>query len=372
LKLEKYCRILKKHGATPSFSATGISVSRNPKLFTRLEREGVDLLIQGFKHMDYSEAELKKQKADVEAAVSVFREYGLSFAGFRAPYLNYSKETRKILKEFFAYNSGEKFLWDCALPINCRRNTCSFISVPYIKEGLLEVPVSLPSDVWLLHRMRVKSQDEISQIWTNALDCSYERGELFTLQLHPENIGKCDSALEGLLTAARGKSPPVWITTLGEVASWWSERGRCVLLRDEERITFTGSPRATLLARNLPVPASKPWYGGLNEVSERAFTVSVNPAVGVSGNSSKALRDFLLDEGFIVEESTRKKNYGLYFDIEEFAEKDKLPLLEKIESSGKPYVRLWRWPEKARSALSIAGDIDCVTLWDYVLRAFGR
>lgn len=374
-KLAKYVGILGGYGTNASFSATAIAVARNPHLFKGLEKDGVELVIQGFRHIDYSATAPDKQEEDVRAAVNVFRRFGLAFSGFRAPYLKLSPETRSILKNYFTYDSSEKFLWDCQLPIACQNRSEGYISVPLMREGLLEIPVSLPSDVWLLHRLGVQDQGEIYGIWANTLECSHGRGELFTLQFHPENIDRCDAALKNLLNAAQEKKPPVWMTTLGEVASWWEERGKCSLSHSggsRHTITLEGSERATLLAKNLTVPGARKWFGGCDVVEARRFSVSENPAVGVSPNASTALAQFLKAEGFIVEESTRRKTYGLYFDREEFDEKEKLALLSEIEASDKPYVRLWRWPERARSALSISGDIDCVTLWDYAYRLVGE
>ena len=43
-------------------------------------------------------------------------------------------------------------------------------------------------------------------------------------------------------------------------------------------------------------------------------------------------------------------------------------IVEEIEQSDAPLLRYWRWPDKARSAMSVTGDIDSVTLSDFVLR----
>ena len=374
-KLAKYAGILKVYGTNASFSATAIAVARNPHLFKGLEKDGVELVIQGFRHIDYSTTAPEKQEEDVRAAVDVFGRFGLTFSGFRAPYLKLSPETRSILKNYVTYDSSEKFLWDCQLPIACQNRSEGNISAPIVRDGLLEIPVSLPSDVWLLHRLGVQNQNDIYDLWKNTFESSHERGELFTLQLHPENIDRCDEALKKLLACAREKKPPVWMTTLGEVASWWAQRSKCTLSRSggrNHKITLEGSERATLLTRNLDVPGARAWFGGCDVVEGREFSAAKNPAVGVSPNASSTLAQFLKDEGFIVEESTRRKTYGLYFDREQFGERDQLALLSEIEASGKPYVRLWRWPERARSALSISGDIDCVTLWDYAYRLVGE
>lgn len=374
-KLSEYQSLLKKHGVTASFAATAIAVTRNPDVFKKLEEDGIELMVQAYRHIDYSRLTEEAQRIDVEKSVKVFEDYGLKFTGFRAPYLKYSPKTHGILKNYFTYNSGERFLWACALPIKHRMNSRSFISLPYYKSGLFEIPVSLPSDIWLLHRAGVKDQREISEIWINALECAYIRGELFTLQLHPENITRCHDALDALLSFARDKVPPVWITSLSDIAKWWIARQNYSLRVEDGRdmnVVCDCGEEATVVAKNLGVARQKSWFGDCKTVDARKFSVNKNPAIGVSPNAPEKLKTFLVNEGFIVEESTSKKKYGLYFNQEKFTEIDKLKVLREIESSGKPYARLWRWPENKRSALSISGDIDCVTLWDYILRGLGK
>jgi hypothetical protein len=47
-------------------------------------------------------------------------------------------------------------------------------------------------------------------------------------------------------------------------------------------------------------------------------------------------------------------------------------LLSQIEETDRPLVRLGRWPNSARCALAITGDIDALTLRDFGLRYLGR
>ena len=73
----------------------------------------------------------------------------------------------------------------------------------------------------------------------------------------------------------------------------------------------------------------------------------------------------------MVERSDQPDNYGIYLnDLADFQVADEKPLSEIIEHSDAPVLRYWRWPHQARSALSITGDIDSMTLIDFVLRVF--
>ncbi len=64
--------------------------------------------------------------------------------------------------------------------------------------------------------------------------------------------------------------------------------------------------------------------------------------------------------------------YPFYLERPDFKPEDERPLLARIEDGDWPMLRLGRWPDGARSALCITGDIDALTLWDYGLRFLGN
>jgi hypothetical protein len=84
------------------------------------------------------------------------------------------------------------------------------------------------------------------------------------------------------------------------------------------------------------------------------------------------LIEFLRQQGYIVEISQERQPYLYYFDQTEFTADQERPLLAYIEETAQPLVRLGRWPNGARSALAITGDIDALTLWNYIPFFSGR
>src|SRR5690606_30139176 len=88
--------------------------------------------------------------------------------------------------------------------------------------------------------------------------------------------------------------------------------------------------------------------------------------------SDPALASFLRQQGYIVEEAPDGEAHACYLDRPSFRQEDERPLLAQLEAGDFPLVRLGRWPDAARSALCITGDIDALTLWDYSLRFLGR
>ena len=168
-------------------------------------------------------------------------------------------------------------------------------------------------------------------------------------------------------------NPIVWIAQLREIAEWWKRREKFSIeierRNGEYAVNIDCSEDATILLKNLETKLSRDWYGGYKIMNTNAFVVksSFPPFIGVSPNAPESLVTFLEGEGFYVEESTAKNKFKIYFDFDhsDFKEQDKLSIIRKIEGSNAPLVRIWRWPFGARSALSITGDIDAMSIWDY-------
>ena len=121
---------------------------------------------------------------------------------------------------------------------------------------------------------------------------------------------------------------------------------------------------------NVPV---NEWFDGYQSIVARDFVIESpkRPVIGVRWDSSSAAIKFLRSEGYIVEPSTEPDNCGIYLgSLTQFNETDERTLSREIERSEAPLLRYWRWPDRARSACSVTGDIDSITLIDFVLRIF--
>ena len=133
---------------------------------------------------------------------------------------------------------------------------------------------------------------------------------------------------------------------------------------------LTADADATLLVRGLAV-ARSPWDGRESRCELREFEVDAErlPAVGLSRRTPAGVAGFLAEEGFPLEISNDRDRFGAYVDITEtsWSEAD---VLDAIASAPGPLVRIWRWPNGARSALAATGDIDALTLRDFVLRSW--
>jgi hypothetical protein len=134
-------------------------------------------------------------------------------------------------------------------------------------------------------------------------------------------------------------------------------------------VELRAHPDVTLLIRGLPGVPTEPWLGRDQVALRSIFQVRtrVKPVVGVSARSSVAVREFLREEGFPLEISDRKSEFGHFVDLPA-QQIDEVGLLAELDSCPGPLIRMWRWPNRARSALAVTGDIDSMTLQDFALR----
>ena len=219
----------------------------------------------------------------------------------------------------------------------------------------------------------------MAHIWLEVLQRTYEAGELFTLGLHPERIEPCEDALRAVLAKARSLSPSVWIARLDEIADWWRVRAEATyrVAREGEgvfRLTVDGPVGTTILARDVSIEApTTSWTGDYTRVLTNDFVFRADrlPLVGVSVDSPDSLVSFLRQQGYLVDRSMDARACAFYIDRREFTREDERTILEEVTRGSWPLLRLGRWPHGARSALSVTGDIDALTLWDYGLRFFG-
>jgi peptidoglycan/xylan/chitin deacetylase (PgdA/CDA1 family) len=392
--LKRYYTVTSDLGCVPTFAITAITLKRHPHFIRELSKKGVEFAIHGFIHTDYGVVTAVEQARHFQKAVDIFDKCQVSFAGFRAPFLRTNGETLNILNTLdFGFDSSQSLYWNVIDPslypvaswneyerlLEFYKAKCAedFLSLPRCCDSSLEIPVSIPDDEAMLERLGILEGNRISETWKSILERTYERGELFTLQLHPERIPQFEAALSEIVKTAKLYHPPVWITTLKDIARWWQEKKDFAF---EIKSDIPGcywvyascSPRATVLARHCNVDVPSPlWFSRYQIINERLFLVKspLRPVIGISPDVSLATTSFLTNNGYIFEVSENSSHYGIYLsNLGHFNEADEKPLMEYIEKSEAPLLRYWRWPDQARSALSITGDIDAMTLIDFALR----
>jgi hypothetical protein len=393
-RLEKYFEITHSAGCRPTLAITAVVLKRHPDYIKELSRQGVEFAIHGYVHIDYNEMDKEKKRRHFEKAINTFNRCQIPFVGFRAPFLRTHENTTPILSELsFLYKSSHALWWPVKdiekysqyIKNNLERllefymplDSDKYLSLPRLNEGLIEISVSIPDDEVLVERMGISDRKKIGEIWLEVLEKTYNRGELFDFSLHPERIEYGESGLREILHKARESNPPIWIATLKEIAEWWQEKDKFVFDiqsrgNDRYQVNAECSERATVLLKNgkVNVPASR-WSNGYQYINDRDFIVEspVRPVIGVKSGSAAGAFNFLHSEGYIVDPEAKPEDCGIYLGyLHRFGRADEMALVRQIEQANVPLLRFWRWPNRAKSALAVTGDIDSMTLTDFVLR----
>ena len=381
-----------------TFCITTSLLNTHMILFKKLQEKGYNLAAHGFFHIDMTKKNKREQSEIIRKSYQTFEKLNMPICGFRCPYLSYNDDTIRAFKTSpLLWISNDIIVWENH---GNRRNNNYLkklgylyhwthadqsLSLPRFMNQLVEIPITAPDDEMLLDRYNIKKPKEISAIWLSILKKSYNRGELFHLLFHPERFSYIKDAVNEVIVQSKNFNPSIWIASLTEIATWWKERGKstwnCERVQSGGwRVWLRAPEKAQVLMKLGDGMQTDAFfyknYIQVKPIAERNGSLSFSAGksrsytIGISGLCSKQLEDFLVEEGFLVERTDQPGNHSLYIDeYKTFNEEDKLPLLEKIDNSPFPLLRLWRWPNGARSALCISADIDAITLTDFIQRA---
>lgn len=395
-KLNLYLEVLGHYGAKPTFPITAKVLSRHSELIKWLSKQGVEFALHGYEHIDCTRLSKEEISQRFQKASRAFEEQGIPVNGNRFPYLKCdSKCMNGLHNSSLKWDSSQAILWEVVdFETLSRKNylnyqnmlkkysfkaSSDFISLPRFVNQILEIPVSLPDDHLLTDRLGIKEEEVLSRVWGEILKQTYLRGELFTLQLHPQRISFYSQTLEKLLRLSHDAEPKIWVTSLNSVYEWWKEKKEfwADIQRkgnDEYEIDAHCSERASVLIK-LEDSNSDNFFHNYVITDKNSFTLRSpkHPMIGVSRDCSPNLTRFLRNEGFVYEISADEKKYAVYLNgLGSFNEEDEFKLLQRIDHSRSSLVRFWRWPNRCRSAIAITGDIDALTSVDFLFRLFYR
>jgi len=391
-RLSQFVDLLRQYDCSATFPITGVALARNADVVQRYQAQGIEFAIHGYTHVDYSSLSRDEQVAHLAQARCAFERNGVEISGFRCPYLRWSADTLAAIgRQGLAYDSSQALAWDVVdgFEAEAYRRVLDFYgaqlatdypALPHLTDGLVCIPYCLPDDEALVDRLQLTGTEPMAEAWLEVLHRTYELGELFTLGLHPERIGLCEDALRAVLGQTRSLSPTVWIARLDEIAGWWRSRmGTTYQVVKEDvgsfRLTVNGPPGTTILARSVAVKAPiKSWTRDYQQVlsDNFVFRAAKLPFIGLAPDSPASLVSFLKQQGYLAISGTDARSCAFYLDRRSFVPRDERPLLARMEGGTWPLLRLARWPGGAQSALSVTGDVDALTLWDYALRVFDR
>jgi len=365
-------------------------------LIKRIAKRGIEFAVHGYVHTDYSKLSKDEISNHIQKAVKIFQHHGIPYKGFRSPYLRWNEEGTEALGEMgFTWSSNQTILWDtierngfnpplldnyekAAKNLYRANDPRIYPSLPHRRDGVIEIPVSLPDDEMLVDRLELSDHKRLTQIWCRILDTTYQRGELFVIQLHHERIPLFSETLNFLLEKASNLKPKVWVASLNEIANWWEEKRRfnvrVTRIGEGYQVEVDCSERTWVMVKHKNGNASPFSLQEDTSIHNRKrFRMSCprKPIVGIPPQASDSFIEFLTDEGFPCEKTNDANDYAIYLgqfgNLEPFQRREILGLIEKTPY---PLLRFWRWPKGYHSALTVTGDIDCITLTDFFLRPF--
>jgi peptidoglycan/xylan/chitin deacetylase (PgdA/CDA1 family) len=383
-RLQAFADVVEQYGASPSLPITAAVLNRNPQVAKRLQDRGVELCVHSFVHNDLSQLSAAEQARQIGLAIDLFDKHGIRFRGFRSPYLKYNQATLEAVEQAgFEYDSNLPFYW--APPGFASRLTLgehdglrrgldfykpvefpAERSLPRMIGGLVEIPVSLPDDEILLDRVGM-DPGRIGDIWLEMARMALERGELFTVQLHPERLTILRDALCRTLDFAH-TSGDFWIATLSEISAWWKSRAAAGFEVRPAGQDLYGVELAGKESGDLVLKVIRP--GGEQRTLEPGQTVAsaARPVLGLGPQTSVNFRNHIRSEGYLFEIAEHSRDYSAFIerDIEHSV------LVKSLEGvlaqAAGPLIRIERWPRPFWAAMAITGDIDCLTLGDFLRR----
>lgn len=390
--LSLFSDVLQRYQCGATFPITAVTLARNGPVIAAYQSQNIEFAMHGLVHIDHSQLSLAQQTEQIKRAAAIFQRENVALTGFRCPYLRWNEDTlAAISANGLLYDSSQALCWDVAqnydtedyqrvLGFYRAKSARVYPALPKLAGQVVQIPYSVPDDEALIERFQLSDPGAMSRVWLAILAQTHSSGELFTLGLHPERIRLLHQPLAETLAQARSLSPRVWIARLDEIARWWLARRETTFNLqsiDDNRyyLTVNGPVGLAVLGRHISVETkTEPWRGGFERIfsTEFQFQAQKRPCIGVSLASPVALTEFLRQQGFWVEVSDQPHLYSIYLDQSQFNPEDERPLLAQLAQSNAPLICVGRWPNGAQSALSITGDIDAVTLWDYLLRLSGK
>jgi hypothetical protein len=245
------------------------------------------------------------------------------------------------------------------------------LSIPEFVQGILDIPASLPDDEAVIDRLALEGR-YAGIFWMRMLDQAIATGEQLTIVLHNERVRTCANSLRALFRAARRSE--VWIASLSEMAAWWRQRSEWDLKVEPDgpgrwRVTPPSDPEATVLVRGADSePIGIVSHDGWRRMPTWPFLVrsELAPVVSVDDGAPEGLRDFLRADGWAVADGIEPAYHVRTGSP--FTAADHRPLTETLQATDYPLVRIGRWPNGARAALTVTSDVDAMTLLDFIRR----
>jgi peptidoglycan/xylan/chitin deacetylase (PgdA/CDA1 family) len=193
-EVSSLCRLLKKKNTRATVTVAG-TVGKKPistlgHLRPFLEG-GHEIVNHTLSHpVRIGQLEMREQEKEIllqhQRLLDLGKEYGKPFPvnGFRAPFYAYDETLFQVLPRL-GYSFDSSSLYSPLLGVPFK---------PFVRSGILEIPVLFPDDMTLFDRMLL-TPEELFQVWWR----SYEQtGRYFIFTIHPYGSAKDQGTLNAL------------------------------------------------------------------------------------------------------------------------------------------------------------------------------
>ncbi len=381
--------ILAEFDCEPTFFVPAVILKKYPKFILKLKDAGCEIAVHGYHHIDLRQIPIEQACGTLELAAQTFENHGIKARGFRVPYLGCNEDLLKAIpSKLFNYSSNIAINWDYNSTLNKRsefsntlrriylaKSSQETICIPWKHFDFVEIPVCLPDDLDL-HDGFCLGPEEIAQFWCQLLHKIHARGELFTLLVHSELAFVYAQPLKIFFQEIQRLQSSVWLAKLSEISDWWIEKTNFEVKiengADNLHITFNCSPLATILTRGVDLNGNQQaWDERYSRLYAKDIRLAPGPRpfIGVSPTTSEQIISFLHNQGYILDTSELANQCATYINHTILSGLNtELQLVNYIEASNGPLIKFGHWPDGAKSALNVTGDLDAITLLDYATR----
>jgi hypothetical protein len=202
-----------------------------PAFLQSIRDRGFEVVVHDLNHDGHL---FRDRKHFVERAAKI-NAYGKEFraTGFRAGVLYRNQLWYDLLD----------FEYDMSVPnvahLDPQRGGCCTV-MPYFVGKVLEIPVTTTQDYTLFHILN----DYSTTLWERQIELIMEKHGLITVVIHPDYLtsGRAKNTYVGLLShLSRLKAEKnLWVTTPGEVNTWWRQRSEMELVEEDGQVRIEG------------------------------------------------------------------------------------------------------------------------------------
>lgn len=213
-------KVEEKYGLTSLWNIVGHYYKIDYKYLDMLAKQGHEIGLHGFNHdnklpfLKKTDIELRLQKCS-----ELLQRYEIK--GFRSPSLLRSDKLFEVLPKFFSYDSSIPDT-EVYSPIGNNNGCCTVF--PFIINGLVELPLTIPQDAVLLNLGY--NPKKVYSIWINKLKWIKSVGGLAVINTHPEKHfsgNKIMSELYEDFIEEVIKDSEAWITNPYDIVKYWNK-----------------------------------------------------------------------------------------------------------------------------------------------------